>query len=151
MCTLHIQQALYTVVQAHAVAAAGSTSVSYRAISSHCMHESFLLCICSTVRHFICCCIKSPLSAYSPEWFLMHYSRNHECTEFLIIALCVYAVYNVHNSIRHGFDFNSLDFNGKMKCLHRVLMQISMKIHRTAANRSIFQQLSSTSFLNHVP
>ena len=104
---------------------------------------------CSTVRHFICCCIKSPLSAYSPEWFLMHYSRNHECTEFLIIALCVYAVYNVHNSIRHGFDFNSLDFNGKMKCLHRVLMQSSMKIHRTAANQNIFQQLSSISFHVH--
>jgi len=63
--------------------------------------------------------------------------------EFLKIALCVYAVYNTHNSIRHGFEFKSLDLVAKMKCMHRVLMQICMKIHRSAANQGITQQLSS--------
>ena len=35
----------------------------------------------------------------------------------LLIALCVYTTYTLRNSIRHGFDFNSLTLIDKMKNL----------------------------------
>lgn len=101
---------------------------------------------CSTIKNFICCCVKCPLSNYDPSWFLLHFQGNHECIDFLIIGLCVHAVYTVHNSIRHGFQFNSLTATDKKKCLHRILMQTCLRIKTSAVTRGIVTHLSSVSF-----
>jgi hypothetical protein len=101
---------------------------------------------CSTIKNFICCCIKRPLSNHDPSWFLMHRQGNHECVEYLIIALCVHAIFTVHNQIRHGFKFNSLNFNDKLKCLHRVLMQTCIRMRKNVVTKGIVTHLSSISF-----
>ena len=61
--------------------------------------------------------------------------------EFLIIALCLHAVYTIHNSIRHGLDFNGLDGQSKFKCLFRVLMQKCLSAAKTVQMRQIVQHL----------
>ena len=55
--------------------------------------------------------------------FILVIKGNHECTSYLIIALCLHAVYTVHNSIRHGLNFRDLDEQSKFKCLHQIILQ----------------------------